>query len=327
MSENAIVAQATEAAVAQASPKNMTGEEALAMVRAEKEKASASAGSKTTPTTAQPSKKEASSTPDPLKEAAKEAARKFKVKVDGEELEIEEEELKRGYAHQKAANKLFQEGKMLRKQSEEYLSMMRDPEKFFETAKKLGHDPRALAEKYLANQLEDELMDPKDKRIRDLESQQALRDQEKENEKKKEEDKLTQTLKTKFAKEYSDSFVAALQESNLPADKITVGEMAAYIGRAAAIGFKLSAKDAATLVEQDQELKAQKKFGKNADVKAIVKFLGPDNVEKIRVFLLEQLKNPEAGLTTPSEQGPVRERRTPSRRMTPREWREYNRKA
>ncbi len=163
---NTAVAQATEAAVTQASPpKDITGAEALAMVQAEK---SALPGSKKEPQ---------KSSQETVSEAAKEAMRKYKVKVDGEELEVDEDELKRGYSHQKAANKLFQDAKIARKQSEEFIMMMKDPKKFFETAQKLGHDPRELAEKYLASQLEDELMDPKDKEIKTLKQEKEERDE------------------------------------------------------------------------------------------------------------------------------------------------------
>ena len=77
-----------------------------------------------------------------LGDIAKEAAKKWKVKVDGSELEVDEQELLRGYSHQRAANKLLQEGRAAKKQAEEFLALMKDPEQVYEVVKRLGHDPR-----------------------------------------------------------------------------------------------------------------------------------------------------------------------------------------
>lgn len=318
-SQNASAAPNSAQAVAPVStpPKDITGAEALAMVQAEK--AAKQAG-------IVPKKAPEASSQETVKEAAAEALRKFKVKVDGEELEVDEDELKRGYSHQKAANKLFQEAKMGRKQAEEFVMMMRDPKTFFETAKKLGHDPRELAEKYLANQLEDELMDPKDKELRELKEFKTQKERDEAEAKQKEEQKLVETLKTKFAKEYSDQFVGALQQSGLPPTKNTVGRMASYISRAAGIGFKMSADDAARLVKEDLAMEHRAIIG-DSDGEVLIKYLGEDITNKVRKYDTGRLKNPEANLRTPVEQGKTRERGTPHRRMTPREWRDYNRKA
>lgn len=321
MSEtNPVVAQATEAAVAQASPpKDITGAEALAMVNAEKAAKQSQV--------AVPKKTQEKSSQETVKEAAQEALKKYRVKVDGEELEVDEDELKRGYSHQKAANKFLQEGKMARKQAEEFVQMMKDPKTFFETAQKLGHDPRELAEKYLAAQLEDELMDPKDKEIKTLRTEKEERDNEKAREKQKEDAKIQETLKAKYSKEYSDQFIGALQSSGLPPTKNTVGRMASYISRAAGIGFKMSADDAALLVREDLVMEHRAIIGES-DGEVLIKFLGEDVTNKVRKYDTGRLKNPESNLRTPIEQeASTRQRGTPHKRMTPKEWREYNRKA
>ncbi len=101
-----------------------------------------------------------------VKDAAAEAMRKHKVKVDGQEIEVDEEELKRGYAHQKAANKKLQEGLRAKKQAEDFVKLLKtDPLKVLKDPR-IGHDVRKLAEEYLASQLEDELLDPREKELR-----------------------------------------------------------------------------------------------------------------------------------------------------------------
>ena len=178
--------------------------------------------------------------------------------MDGEELEVDESELLRGYSHQKAANKILQQGAAARKQAEEFISMMRDPEKFYDTAKKLGHDPRKLAEEYLAKQLEDELLDPMDKELKEAKAKlKKIEDMEK-AEKEAIEAKRNEVLKQKYAKDYSDQFVSALQETSLPPTKAMVAEMAKYVSRAAKIGFKMTAQEAAQLVKEDVQTAHQR---------------------------------------------------------------------
>lgn len=266
---------------------------------------------------------------DPIKEAAKaatEAVRKYKVKVDGEELEVDESELLRGYSHQKAANKILQQGAAARKQAEEFISMMRDPEKFYDTAKKLGHDPRKLAEEYLAKQLEDELLDPRDKELKEAKAKlKKIEDMEK-AEKEAIEAKRNEVLKQKYAKDYSDQFVSALQETSLPPTKAMVAEMAKYVSRAAKIGFKMTAQEAAQLVKEDVQTAHQRLIG-DSDGEVLIKLLGDDVANKIRKYDTQRLKSPEQNLKTPIEQPDVkRPRPSAHKRMNAKEWREFNRR-
>lgn len=318
-SQTANVSTGVEAPVAPVAtpPKDITGAEALAMVQAEK-----AAKLSAVPTKKAPEQ----SSQETVKEAAAEALRKYKLKVDGEEVEVDENELKRGYAHQRAANKLFQEGKNLRKQSEDFVAMMKDPKKFFETAQKLGHDPRELAEKYLAAQLEDELMDPKDKEIRQLRTEKEENERIKSEEKAKEDAKVAETLKAKYSKEYQETFIAALESSGLPPTKPMVGRMASYIGRAAGLGFKMSADEAAQLVREDITMEHQRIIGES-DGETLMRLLGDGVANKVRKYDTGRLKNPESNLRSSEEQGTPKPRGVPHKRMTPKEWREFNRKA
>lgn len=262
---------------------------------------------------------------DPIKEAAQEAARKFKVKIDGAELEVEEAELIRGYSHQKAANKILQQGTTARKQAEEFISMMKDPEKFYDTAKKLGHDPRKLAEEYLAKQLEDELLDPRDRELKETKAKLKQIEEMDRTQKEQMEAQRNEVLKKKYAKDYSDQFVAALQETNLPPTKAMVSEMAKYVSRAAKIGFKMTAVEAAQLVKEDVFQANQRLIG-DADGETLIKLLGDQVANKVRKYDTDRLRNPERDLRTPTEQPETRKRSASGKRMTSKEWREYNRR-
>lgn len=268
---------------------------------------------------------------NPISDAAKEAARKLKVKYDdGKEEEIDENEVlsvyKQRKGHQSAANKILQEGKAARKQAEEFISMMRDPDKFYETAKKLGHDPRVLAEKYLAAQIEEEMLDPREKELRatkrELDQMKELDRQQKEAVKAQRD----AILKQKYSEDYNNQFIAALKETGLPANKEMVADMAKYVARAAKIGFKMTALEAARMVDEDLTRAIQYKT-RGSDAEVLLRLLGEETANKIRTHDIAKIKNPEAALQVTEPQTlrdrPRQKERT---RMTHAEWREFNRK-
>lgn len=262
-----------------------------------------------------------------IKDAAAEAKRKLKIGND----EVDEDEVIKIYQarkqHQAAASRELNEGKQARKQAEEFLSMMKDPQKLFDVIQKLGHDPRQLSEKYLVSHLEDEMMDPRDKELRDAKAKlRHIEDMERKQLEAVEKQRLDE-LKSKYAKEYETQFVESLKESGLPATKAMVGEMAKYIQKSAKIGYKMSPSEAAQLVKEDVT-KAQLALYGDANGDMLLKLLGDDAAQKILAARGQKPRNPEQNLRTPSEQGPPSDRshKQGNKRMTAKEWREFNRK-
>lgn len=260
-----------------------------------------------------------------ISQAAKEAIRKHKLKVDGEEIEVDEEELKRGYTHQRAANKKLQEGLKAKKQAEEFVRLLKqDPLKVL-SHPEIGHDVRKLAEEYLAAQLEDEMLDPKEKELRTYKQKLEAYEAEKKKEQEAKEKAETERLKAEFSKKYSEEFVEALKTVDLPGTKEMVGQMARYIARAAAIKFPMTPIEAAKLVQEDEDVRIRHRL-KNASPEQIAKILDEEGLQKVRTFDTARLKDPTANLTTPKEQGEVKERVSRKRSpMTPQEWRAFNR--
>lgn len=238
---------------------------------------------------------------EPVSEAAKEVMRKYKLKVDGQDVEVDEEELKRGYSHQKAASKILNEGKAARKQAEEFVSMMKDPARLMEAITKLGHDPRKLAEEYLVSQLQDEQMDPRDKELRDAKARiKAIEDME--NQKKEAiEKQRDEQLKAKYAADYTQQFVGALEKTGLPPTKPMVAEMAKYIRLSAKDGWKMTPDEAAMLVKQDIQMAHSRLIG-DSDGETLMKLLGEEVANKVRKYDMAKLRDPNAGLKTPDTQ-------------------------
>lgn len=303
----------------------MTGEEAKAYVEAQK----AAKADKSKPITGKPQAPAKSNPVEANKEAIKEAvaeAKKYKVKVDGNELEVDEKELLRGYSHQRAANKILQEGKAARKQAEEFIEIMKDKGKLMDVLKKLGHDPRKLSEEYLAAQLEEELLDPRDKELKQAKAKLQQIEEMERKQREAVEKQRNDELKAKYAKEYETQFVDALKQSNLPPTKGMVAEMAKYISRSAKIGFKMTPSEAAQLVKEDVQ-RAQMSLIGTADGETLLKLLGDEVAAKLLQARGKQVKQPEQVLKTPTEQGEPSQRvKASGKRMSSREWREFNRK-
>lgn len=329
--------QATDTAMKQAGKDsnqpdfaNMTGEQAKAWVAAQKEaeakKQNTTNRDSSGKFTSQKADNATSNTPEAVKAAAQEAKRKIKV----DDQEIDEEEILKVYrerkGHQRAANKELQEGKALRKQSEEFIGMMRDKAQLFDALKKLGHDPRKLAEEYLVSQLQDEQMDPRDKELRDAKAKlKQIEDLEKKQQAEVER-RRSEELKAKYAKDYETQFVGALEKHQLPPTKPMVAEMAKYIGRAAKIGFKMTADEAAQLVRQDIEAAHRKLIG-DSDGEILLKLLGEEVANKIRKFDVAKIKSPEQVLQTPKDQRtePRQPRDNSGKRMSTKEWQLHKR--
>ena len=105
-----------------------------------------------------------------------------------------------------------------------------------------------------------------------------------------------------------------------------VAEMAKYIGRSAQIGFKMEPHEAAQLVKEDIQ-KAQLALFAEADGETLLKLLGDEQAAKILTARGSKVRSPEQNLKTPFEQGEPSDRsRSTGKRMSPREWRDFNRK-
>jgi hypothetical protein len=262
-------------------------------------------------------------------QAAKEAARRLKYKTkDGQELEVDEDEALRTWAerkaHQAAASKELNEGKALRKQAEQLVEMLKDKGKLRDVMKKLGHDPRKLSEEILAEHLEDELMDPRDRELRDAKRRLEQIDAMERQQKEALEAKRLQEVKSRYMAEYEKEFITALDTVEVPKSKETISEMAKYIYRAGQIGFKMTANEAAKLVKEDI-LERQRRIFSNADGETLLKLFGEDVANKIRKADLAKLKNPNANLSNNIQQAETHRDRTPKKRLSSREWQLHKR--
>lgn len=178
-------------------------------------------------------------------ESQKPQPKRFKVKVDGHESEVDETELVNSYQKAKAADKRFQEAAQKAKQAEQIMSALESGDiKFIE--QKLGKaKAKALFEDYLIQDLEYEALSPTEKRARELELENKTLKQQQEEEKKRVQDQEKQKYLQKAHEEIDNEVHQALSELGMkPTPRLAVRIVDEMIARLEAKGEAIPAKDA-----------------------------------------------------------------------------------
>lgn len=273
--------------------------------------------------TSAPTPVSAESAPPPPQETPAQAqARMFKVKIDGQEKEVPEDELLRDYQTREAANKRFQEAAEMKKQAEGFFKRLKDNPLEVLKDPAIGHDVRKLAEEYLVAQLQEEMMDPKDRELRDLKKFKEAKEAEEQERQRAEEEAKNAEIQAKYAEEYSAGIIEALETGSLPKTPFTVRKMAYYMAEGLKRGHNLTPKDVVPLVREDY-IEDQKHFFSALDGQSMLDFLGKENADKLRKHELAKLKRP--GVTTPPRGKSQAKAPAEKRPMSRSEWREMQR--
>ena len=232
--------------------------------------------------------------------------RKFKVKVDGQELEVTEKELVSGYSLNKAATQKMQEAAATRKQAEQFIELLRtNPMKVLSNPN-LGIDAKKFAEEYLLQVYEDQI-DPKSAENRKLKAQlEEIENAKKEREESERQAKVEQETQHWMNHYVQDIDGAIANSTSLPKNNKAVyervlhymllGHQEAYIQRN---GRAATAKDVLPLVENEFK-EMTKSLYKDASAEQLMEYFGDEIAGKLRKADVARLKNPiQAPKTTP----------------------------
>lgn len=251
--------------------------------------------------------------------ATTEAARKYKVLIDGEESEVEEAELLRGYQIRKASDKKFSEAARMRKEADALVELLREDPVNALTHPSVGHDFRKLAEKYLTDVLEDEMAPPEEKEKRA--KLRRMEELEKENTKLKadfEERRMAQ-LTEQYKSEYQNKIVDALDKGGLPKTNHTVKRMAYYMQQALENDYDLEPRDVIDLVRKDY-LNEIKDIISASDGQVLLDLLGEETANKIRKFDISRVSGQQVASQKQEEAAPSKAK---EKKMTMDEFSEY----
>lgn len=246
--------------------------------------------------------------------------KKYKVKVDGQDLEVEEEELIKGYGLRKASHKMYEEGVKAKQNFDALVKALGDEDALLQILQKRGHDPIKLAEKVLGRHIDEQTMDPREKELRDARAENERLKKAREADIEAARQQRINIKKEALVASMTEEFTQALDKvSGLPKTKENVAKMAEYIARAAKEeGWKMSAEEAATLVLQDLDGYGESNL-RNASGEKLLKILGDEAVTRLLQARGAQVKDPNAVLRTPELQPEVRRTRESSN-LTAAEW-------
>lgn len=212
-----------------------------------------------------------------------------KVVIDGKEELVDEEAVFRDYQKYRAGDKLLKEAAMTKKQTQEFVKALRENPRAVLSNPHLGIDARKLAEEILREDIEAELEDPKERRLKELERYKEERDAKEEEERttaeqREWEDKVNQereAIATKLHK--------VLENTALAKDAATLRAAAYYMKQCLARGVAVEPEDIVTYLEGHQ-LGNYRATALQYEGEQLVKFLGEDVVKRIRDYDMAQLK-------------------------------------
>jgi hypothetical protein len=205
-------------------------------------------------------------------------ARLYKVKVDGVDTEVDEQELLKGYTHSKAASKRMEEAALTRKEAEQVLKIFKDDPK--QAFKLLGKDARAFAEQIINDELSDALLSPQERELRDYKAKVETYESERRTAQEEYEKEQMEADVNKQAESIQGEIITVLESSGLPKTERTVGRIIYYMQTALAAGYNVTPSD---VIDQ---VKADYKFDLNAMLgglpeEALEAFLGKDLISRV----------------------------------------------
>jgi hypothetical protein len=232
----------------------------------------------------------APSTPAATEAQPSNLPRTFKVKVDGSEQEVDEGSLIKGYQLARASNKRFQEASAKEKQIQAQIEKMKsDP---WSAMEEFGLNPREAAEAYLAAQLEEEMLSPQEKKLRDLERENQDYKKRDETAKEARERQHLEQLTAKHQESLQAEFIDAMTQAGMKPTYPTIRRMAALMHEAANNGIEMSASDAALIVSEELVGDVNEHLSAYSTAEDLVQLLGPERLKLLREYELKQLKNP-----------------------------------
>lgn len=234
--------------------------------------------------------------------------KKYKVKVDGAESEVDEDELLRGYQTRKASAKHLEEAAAIRKQAENFLELLKTNPRKVLSHPTLGHDLRKFAEEILGEALEDELMEPSARELKQLKQQLKEREEKEAAQKAYAEEQIRNELKVKYTEHYQNEILKTLEAADLPKTPETVKRMAYYMHQGLSRSMDLKPSDVVDLVKEDYMVAIKSLFG-SVDGEKLMELLGEDVTSKIRKVDVSRVKNnPLNQVRTPEKQAPSKDR-------------------
>jgi hypothetical protein len=218
----------------------------------------------------------------------------FEAKVNGKVEKVSEEQLLRDYQKYRAGEQKLAEASAKQKEIDAfYEALEHDPETALARSKLPAEKKRQLAEKWLTEQLEESLRDPREREMMELQAQLEEYRSKEEKVKQSEAEKQKVEAIQKRQAHFQDLFGKAMEQSPLAKNPETAAEalraMALHYRMAKQQGYEPDPQELAQAVEE-RYLKGLHAAASSLDGESLVNFLGSDVVKKIRQYDLGRLQ-------------------------------------
>jgi len=263
-----------------------------------------------------------SGTPSP---AQVKALKKYKLQVDGQEMEAEidlndDEAVRKELQMSRAAKKRMGEAQAEKKKAFEIIKAFEsDPESML---KRLGPKGREIAEKYLLAQINEEMLSPAEKELRDLKNENETYKQKEAREKAEREAKISAQKEYEFAQSFQNTIIQALEKSGMPKTPTHIKNLARLMSQNLDLGLDLSPQELADEWARERAQDYSTEF-KDMSADQFVKLYGQDMANRLRKHAIKELQEKHSHLNQPGKKvessGSSSQQ---SRPMTMDEWRD-----
>ena len=223
-----------------------------------------------------------------------EEKRKYKLKVNDQEVEKEytNAEVEKQLQKALAADKGLEEVAMTKKQIQAFVkSMLANPfSVLLDSRSKVDKATlRKSAEEFLAGELEEEQMDPRDRELKKYKAQEEEAAKAKEAETKKAEEEASNKRRDQHASRISQTIAKTLETSGLPKTPYTVKRIASYLHAGLKQGQRPDMNQVVEQVRKDYNEDTSTLFS-GMTGEQIWKVLGDELGEKIQAYAVSRLK-------------------------------------
>ena len=260
--------------------------------------------------------------------------REAKLEVNGQMMQINERQLKAlwglpenepitdkefktmvsSYKAQKTSDIATRNAKQQEKLVKEIAEMIQTNP--FELLKRAGYDPRQLAEEYLTQAIEEDMLPENEKELRKVRyEKEELERQYKEELSRREQEQMDVAIQ-QAQQEISNNIIDALENSSLPKSPEVVKSIANYMLIAEQKGINVNPKQVIPLVEEDfRNLNSQ--ILRSLDPTKRISYIGEDLLKQIRQDDLARLKTSQSQ----SSQSVPKSKQPSSKKITKEEFR------
>lgn len=256
--------------------------------------------------------------------AAAAAVRKYKLKVNGVDEEVEEAEVIRRAQKVTGIEKKAEEAAKKHKVATEFFKLMKEnPTEFAKRAKENGiMDPEAFAVEIINSKLKYEQMTPEQRELEALRQEKILRDKaDKERQDAEHKAKLeqeTQEYRESLEKEIVDAFSTV----KLPKTPWTTARIASYLDAGLSRGKQFKVADVARIVQKEYHTMVNEVLGAFPE-EEILNFLKPEIQETISRARVKRLTPPPVVPGAPvakAPKAPEEPKLNPRRQKLSRTW-------